>query len=53
MANVVPSHLMDRNLYPFTTLQAGGVADAAGDRAFDGEDCTTPAPSTIRWQAAP
>ena len=27
MGHVVPSHLMDRNLYPFTTLQATGVAD--------------------------
>ncbi|MBX3634663.1 MAG: tRNA 2-thiocytidine(32) synthetase TtcA [Rubrivivax sp.] len=39
MAHVVPSHLMDRNLYPFTTLQATGVADAAGDIAFDDEPC--------------
>lgn len=38
MANVVPSHLMDRNLYPFTTLKTTGVADAAGDRAFDDDD---------------
>jgi tRNA 2-thiocytidine biosynthesis protein TtcA len=42
MMNVVPSHLMDRSLYPFTTLQAGGAADAAGDRAFDDDDCATP-----------
>jgi tRNA 2-thiocytidine biosynthesis protein TtcA len=42
MANVVPSHLMDRNLYPFATLQATGVADAAGDRAFDDEECAAP-----------
>jgi tRNA 2-thiocytidine biosynthesis protein TtcA len=46
MANVVPSHLMDRNLYPFATLQATGVADAAGDRAFDDETCATPTPAT-------
>jgi tRNA 2-thiocytidine biosynthesis protein TtcA len=46
MANVVPSHLMDRNLYPFATLQATGVADAAGDRAFDDEACATPTPAT-------
>jgi tRNA 2-thiocytidine biosynthesis protein TtcA len=46
MGNVVPSHLMDRNLYPFATLQATGVADAAGDRAFDDDEgCETPAPS--------
>jgi tRNA 2-thiocytidine biosynthesis protein TtcA len=46
MANVVPSHLMDRNLYPFATLQAGGVADPAGDRAFDDDDgCDAPSPA--------
>ncbi len=44
MGNVVPSHLMDRNLYPFGTLQATGVADAAGDKAFDDEPCAPPAP---------
>ena len=43
MTHVVPSHLMDRNLHPFRTLQATGVPDAAGDRAFDDdEDCGTP-----------
>jgi tRNA 2-thiocytidine biosynthesis protein TtcA len=51
MAHVVPSHLMDRNLYPFTTLQATGVADAAGDRAFDDDDdCAPPAASTITFR---
>ena len=45
MSNVVPSHLMDRNLHPFTTLQATGSADASGDRAFDEEDsCGLPSP---------
>jgi len=44
MGNVVPSHLMDRNLYPFATLQTTGVADPAGDRAFDDDEgCETPA----------
>jgi tRNA 2-thiocytidine biosynthesis protein TtcA len=38
MGSVVPSHLMDRNLYPFTTLQTTGQADAGGDRAFDDDD---------------
>ena len=38
MGRVVPSHLMDRNLFPFTTLQAMGVADPGGDRAFDDDD---------------
>jgi tRNA 2-thiocytidine biosynthesis protein TtcA len=49
MANVVPSHLMDRKLYPFTTLQASDVAEPSGDRAFDaGEDCAAPATIAIR-----
>jgi tRNA 2-thiocytidine biosynthesis protein TtcA len=39
MSNVVPSHLMDRNLYPFTSLKATGVADSAGDHAFDDDVC--------------
>ena len=42
MGNIVPSHMMDRNLYPFTTLEAGGVADPAGDKAFDDEACEPP-----------
>jgi tRNA 2-thiocytidine biosynthesis protein TtcA len=53
MANVVPSHLMDRNLYPFRTLQANGVADAAGDRAFDDDEaCAPPAGAAITLHAA-
>ena len=49
MGHVVPSHLMDRNLYPFTTVQARGVADPAGDRAFDDEDpCAPPVAAPIR-----
>ena len=39
MGRVVPSHLLDRNLFPFTTLKATGVADADGDIAFDDEPC--------------
>ena len=41
MGNVTLSHLMDRKLYPFTTLKPTGAADPAGDRAFDddGDDC--------------
>ncbi|MBS0448787.1 MAG: tRNA 2-thiocytidine(32) synthetase TtcA [Proteobacteria bacterium] len=38
MAHVVPSHLMDRNLYPFAALQTTGVANPDGDRAFDADD---------------
>ena len=35
LANVVPSHLMDKRLFDFTHLKAGGVPDTEGDRAFD------------------
>jgi tRNA 2-thiocytidine biosynthesis protein TtcA len=53
MNHVVPSHLMDRNLYPFTTLQASGTADRDGDRAFDDEeDCGPAGTSTIRVERA-
>ena len=48
MSHVVPSHLMDRNLYPFAQLKATGVADASGDRAFDDDDCAAPAASLTR-----
>jgi len=37
LQNVVPSHLMDRALFPFETLQASGVPDDNGDKAFDDE----------------
>ncbi|MDP2005156.1 MAG: tRNA 2-thiocytidine(32) synthetase TtcA, partial [Rubrivivax sp.] len=39
MSHVVPSHLMDKKLFPFMTIQPTGVADAAGDVAFDEEPC--------------
>jgi tRNA 2-thiocytidine biosynthesis protein TtcA len=49
MGNITLSHLMDRNLYPFTTLQASGVASAGGDIAFDEEPCEAPAAAaTVR-----
>ncbi|HET7526215.1 MAG TPA: tRNA 2-thiocytidine(32) synthetase TtcA, partial [Burkholderiaceae bacterium] len=40
MGRITPSHLMDRNLHPFTTLQAHGVASADGDKAFDDDACS-------------
>jgi tRNA 2-thiocytidine biosynthesis protein TtcA len=49
MGRVVPSHLMDQKLYPFTTIQATGQADPDGDRAFDDdEDCGPPPAATIQ-----
>ncbi len=35
LANVVPSHLMDRKLFDFAAAQATGEATADGDTAFD------------------
>ncbi|HTP75219.1 MAG TPA: tRNA 2-thiocytidine(32) synthetase TtcA, partial [Burkholderiaceae bacterium] len=37
MGNIVPSHMMDRNLFPFTTIKASGRPEAGGDIAFDDE----------------
>jgi len=56
LANVVPSHLQDRNLYPFRDLQATGQPDPAGDKAFDDDEdsCAPPADSAavpVRWAA--
>jgi len=50
LSHVVPSHLHDRNLYPFETLQPGGVPDPGGDKAFDedDEDGGAPAATPIR-----
>jgi len=51
MGNIVPSHMMDRKLYPFTTLKTTGVVNPEGDRAFDeDEDCAPPEAQPIRIQ---
>jgi tRNA 2-thiocytidine biosynthesis protein TtcA len=43
LANVVPSHLMDRQLYPFETVKATGAPVQGGDIAFDeDEGCGSP-----------
>src|SRR6201996_8325466 len=33
MANITPSHMMDRQLFPFTTIQASGRPEPGGDIA--------------------
>ena len=44
LSSIVPSHLMDRKLYPFQTIKASGRPEAGGDIAFDeDEGCGTPA----------
>ena len=43
LQNVVPSHLMDTDLFDFAHLKASGVADANGDIVFDEETFPDPA----------
>ncbi|GIX22783.1 MULTISPECIES: tRNA 2-thiocytidine(32) synthetase TtcA [Caldimonas] len=51
LQTVVPSHLMDRNLYPFAGLQASGVPEAGGDKAFDEDEACAAPPSSavVSW----
>ena len=42
MQTVVPSHLMDRKLFPFETLVPTGVASEDGDKAFDADELPEP-----------
>jgi tRNA 2-thiocytidine biosynthesis protein TtcA len=42
LSTVVPSHLMDRDLFGFKDLKTDGVANPLGDIAFDEEPCSTP-----------
>ena len=41
LQNIVPSHLMDRSLFPFQTIRAKGEASEDGDKAFDEEPLPT------------
>jgi tRNA 2-thiocytidine biosynthesis protein TtcA len=46
LSHVVPSHLMDRSLHPFTSLQASGNLEPDGDLGFDVDEpssCGSPA----------
>jgi tRNA 2-thiocytidine biosynthesis protein TtcA len=51
LGRVVPSHLMDPALFDFHRLRAGGVADPAGDVAFDDTGCGDAAKGVIRFDA--
>jgi tRNA 2-thiocytidine biosynthesis protein TtcA len=52
LSTVVPSHLMDRDLFGFTDLKTDGIANPLGDIAFDEEPCSTPAPGVFAIQPA-
>jgi tRNA 2-thiocytidine biosynthesis protein TtcA len=43
LSTVVPSHLMDRDLFGFKDIKADGQANPLGDIAFDEEPCSPPA----------
>jgi tRNA 2-thiocytidine biosynthesis protein TtcA len=47
LANVVPSHLMDAELFDFRTLTATGRADPDGDHAFDADEFAEP--QLVSW----
>ena len=51
LTTVVPSHLMDANLFGFKDLKVDGVANPQGDIAFDEEPCSTPAAGVIPLRA--
>ncbi|PZO12113.1 MAG: tRNA 2-thiocytidine(32) synthetase TtcA [Burkholderiales bacterium] len=44
LQNIVPSHLMDRTLFPFETIHATGEAFEDGDKAFDDQPLSLVAP---------
>lgn len=47
MANIVPSHMMDRTLFPFETIQPGGAPYAGGDIGFDEDEGCGPTPVAL------
>lgn len=48
LGNIVPSHLMDHELYDFKNLEATGVADPEGDTAFDALEFPKE-PNSVEW----
>jgi len=54
LQSVVPSHLMDRELFPFETLQTTGQPVGDGDTVFDAPDPPAgPATPTLQSVALP
>jgi tRNA 2-thiocytidine biosynthesis protein TtcA len=51
MGQITPSHLLDRNLHPFATLQPTGVVNPMGDKAFDEDDegCSSPSAAPLNF----
>ncbi len=53
LQRVTPSHLLDRKLFDFPTLAAGGMTTEDGDKTFDAEDFSSIAPSPLRIMPTP
>ena len=53
LQRVAPSHLLDRKLFDFPTLTAGGAALEDGDKAFDAEDFSSLAATSLKACSAP
>ena len=50
MGSIVPSHMMDRALFPFETIRPTGSAYAGGDIGFDEDEGCGPAPEALPVQ---
>lgn len=53
LRHVIPSHLMDADLYDFRGLKATGRPDPNGDLAFDEEPCADEVPGAIALKRLP
>jgi tRNA 2-thiocytidine biosynthesis protein TtcA len=53
LQRVAPSHLLDRNLFDFAALAAGGLAPEDGDKAFDPEDFSANTLDALRIASIP
>jgi tRNA 2-thiocytidine biosynthesis protein TtcA len=52
LQRIAPSHLLDRKLFDFPAVSAGGAAPGEGDKAFDAEDFSASASVPFRIAAA-
>ncbi len=53
LQRVVPSHLLDRELFDFPAVAAAGVAVEDGDKAFDPEDFSSVAADLFKLVSSP
>jgi len=53
LQRVTPSHLLDRKLFDFPAVAAGGMAADGGDKAFDPEDFSSTAAASLRIVSSP